>query len=66
MQALFVKGNSYLNEGQYARAASTYRKGLDQYPDSPYVTDFLYQLGITHYNSEDYEKAARAYCPSFR
>jgi len=61
VQAYFLKGNCQLSLKQFSQSVETYQTALQKYPNSGFMPDVLFQLGIAYYNSEDHEKAAKTF-----
>ncbi len=60
-QAYFVKGNCFLGLRSFEQAKVVFNTAIQEYPNSDYVPDIFFQLGITYYNSEDFVNAAETF-----
>ncbi|MFZ5516491.1 MAG: tetratricopeptide repeat protein [Candidatus Zhuqueibacterota bacterium] len=61
VQAYFLKGNCYLNLKQFSQGTDAYQTALNKFPNSAFIPEVAFQLGVAYYNSEDFEKAAATF-----
>jgi tetratricopeptide (TPR) repeat protein len=53
--------DAFMEEGEYYRAITEYKKLLILFPDSEWADYALFRMGIAYYNGEEYESALRSF-----
>ena len=59
--ALYQIGQAYYNAGEGFEAITTFRRLLNQFPESNWVEEAQYNLGFLYFQNENYEAAIEAY-----
>ncbi len=54
-------GDAFLDEGEYYRAVTEYKKFLFLFPDSEKADYALLRVGLAHYRGQEYETAAHTF-----
>lgn len=54
-------GDAFMEEGEYYRAVTEYKKLLILFPDSDQADYALYQMGMAYYQGEDYVKGVTSF-----
>lgn len=54
-------GDAFMEEGDYYRAITEYKKLTFLFPDSKLLPGALYQIGMAYYRGQDYESAAKSF-----
>jgi outer membrane protein assembly factor BamD (BamD/ComL family)/TM2 domain-containing membrane protein YozV len=52
---------AFMEEGEYYRAITEYKKLLILFPDSEWADYTLFRMGIAYYNGEEYEPSVRSF-----
>ena len=53
--------DAFMEEGEYYRAITEYKKLLILFPDSEWADYALFRVGIAYYNGEEYEPSVRSF-----
>ncbi|RMH52257.1 MAG: tetratricopeptide repeat protein [Bacteroidetes bacterium] len=59
--ALYQMAQAFSNAGDAYQAADTFRRLLEEYPDSEWREEARYQLGYLYFLSQDYDQAIQQY-----
>ena len=59
--AAYELGRTYIAQGQYRNGAATLEMFVDSYPNSPFYTTALLDLGLAHFNLGDKKKSLKYY-----
>lgn len=54
-------GDAFMEEGEYYRAITEYKKLLILFPDSDRADDALFRIGMAYYQGEEYEQSVRSF-----
>lgn len=60
-RAYSLIGDGYMEQGQYAEAASSYEQAVDYKPNESYTPVYLKKLALAQENAGNYTEAAEAY-----
>ena len=59
--ALYQIGQAYYNAGEGFEAITTFRRLLNEFPESDWVEEAQYNLGYLHFQNQNYDEAIDAY-----
>jgi len=54
-------GDAFMDEGDYYRAITEYKKLTFLFPDSERLSEAFYQIGMAYYKGKDYESAVNSF-----